>query len=474
MRSVHPYSDDYYSIRAIPLDEFGNYLADYSSIDEDITWSLSKKCQSLENEVEIDEYFEQPFDDKTNLDIGIAFDNSAASSQSFEVINYIKDFIQYLSPEDNIFFSTFNQNYLQMFALSPPEKALWELENLELADPIGLNALYKAAYKTTAKLGDGFYDDRICILITYNSDNASIIYTANDIAKIAKESEIPVYIIGIGNAIESYSLKFICDASGGRFYHIMENELENLTKILTEIALSQKGFYEFSIPIEDTPDCDEISSTLFFENYDTEVKEKAKLILKPKLQAVKYQALANFDYKEVFIRAEFEDVLNSLAFVMTNNPDYTIQLAGHSSAEGTNKENFDLSLQRAKNVRGYLISQGVSEHKVKVRGEGYHKPLYYLQLSDWQQKYNRRVEIRWLDPKLKPYELSAEILESEEDVSNAVISWEEKGYKAYYDRYIVDNRPMYQVKIWGYSTLEQAEKAVKQINNKYKKKFAVD
>ncbi|ROL61057.1 hypothetical protein D9V86_07735 [Bacteroidetes/Chlorobi group bacterium ChocPot_Mid] len=473
MRTINLPEDKEYLIRALALDDFGNYLTGLGSQSE-INWTIGRNAGTIKDNKTIDDFDEQPFTDSIHLEIGIALDNSAAASQQTEIISQIKEFIQYLAPEDNLFFSTFNQNYLQMFALSPPDKALWEFDNMTLNKPEGLNAIHKAAFKTLEKLGEGFYEDRICVLITFNSDDASIIYTANDVATIAQETESPIYVIGIGNAVDSYTLRFISEASGGKFYHLLDNEIDQLKNILVEIALSNKGYYEFTVPVNDITQSDDVLVTLGLRTKKTDVNTRANLVLKPKLQPVKYQVVANFDYKESYIKSEYENMLNSLAYILKNNPGYKIQLIGHTGNEGSDKDCFDLSVQRAENVKAYLMSQEIPEHQVKTTGWGNHKPLYYLQQSDWQQAYNRRVEIKWLDPELKPYEIGTDIYESQAEAEKALKDWDDKGYKAYFDRIIYDNKAMYEVKIWGYGTLEQAEKAAAKINAKLGKKVQVE
>ena len=473
MRTINPLDNQQFLIRALALDEYGNYLSGLGLF-EDVVWSIGRKSGTINDKKDLEEFFEQPFADSIHLDIGIALDNSAASGQHVEILNQIKEFIQYLSPEDNLFFSAYNQNYLQMFALSPPEKALWEFDNLTLNKSEGLNALHKAAFKSIEKLGDGFYEDRICIIITFNSDDASIIYTANDVAEIARESQTPVYIIAVGNSVETYSLNFIAHAAGGKFYHVLENEIEQIKNILIEIALSHKAYYEFSVPVNDLKDNDEIAIDLKLKTKKSELITKTNLILKPKLIPVKYQVVANFDYKESFIRTDYEDMLNSLAYLLTNNPGYTIQLIGHSGNEGNDKECYDLSVQRAENVKAYLMSQQIPEHQIKINGAGNHKPLYYLQQTDWQQAYNRRVEIKWLDEELKPYEIAADIYESQGEAEKALKFWDDNGFKAYFDRLIINDKALYEVKVWGYGTLEQAEKAAAKINSKFGKKVKVE
>ena len=91
MRSIPPYSDGLYSLRAIPLDKYGNYISGYNSLE--VKWDASQKTFSKYQDIKVESYFEQSLKDKLNLDIAVAFDNSAASSQGFEILKSIEDFI---------------------------------------------------------------------------------------------------------------------------------------------------------------------------------------------------------------------------------------------------------------------------------------------------------------------------------------------------------------------------------------------
>jgi hypothetical protein len=52
--------------------------------------------------------------------------------------------------------------------------------------------------------------------------------------------------------------------------------------------------------------------------------------------------------------------------------------------------------------------------------------------------------------------------------------WEDRGYRSYFDRYIVENHIVYRVKIWGFSTANDAEKEAAKLANKYDGYFAVE
>ncbi len=474
-RALYPNENEKCILRAVILDEYGNYLSGYSKIKGDINWSAQNTCESEKNYLDALNFEEIALDDSVSLDVAVTFDLSAASKQNQNIAKQIKSFVKYLSGDDNFTFSAHNQNFLQMFALSPKDKALWELENMELNRPNGLNCLYKASYLTLDRLSDGYNEKKICVAIIFNSDNASIVYSANDVAKLSRHINAPVYIIGVGDAIESYNLKYLTNITGGKFYHIFENEISDLKNILLEIYFSQKAYYELKFPFTDAvSECGKIKTKLTFQNYDVSVSDSYSIITRPETQYVSYQALASFDYRDAEINETYYPTLKSLAKVLRDNEDAKVELIGHSGKEGDAEECLYLSEKRAESVKRKLIGFGAKTNQIKTKGMGSRKPLYYFGNKNWQQRYNRRVEVRWLDPSLKPYEISAAVYETEEMALNAVEYWEKNGYKAYYERYIINEAPKYQVKIWGFGAKKDAVEIAKKLRNEYNGKFVVE
>lgn len=73
---------------------------------------------------------------------------------------------------------------------------------------------------------------------------------------------------------------------------------------------------------------------------------------------------------------------------MVRYPQASIQLSGHTSAEGSRRQNITLSEHRAEACKDYLIRKGVAKSRIKTVGYGPDKPL-----SDENQELNRRVEL---------------------------------------------------------------------------------
>lgn len=88
--------------------------------------------------------------------------------------------------------------------------------------------------------------------------------------------------------------------------------------------------------------------------------------------------------------------LNTLAELLKAHPEVRkIELRGHASAEGSPSFNKSLSMKRARAVKKYLVSKGISPSRLKTVGAGESEPIADNDTEDGR-KQNRRVEIRVL------------------------------------------------------------------------------
>jgi len=60
---------------------------------------------------------------------------------------------------------------------------------------------------------------------------------------------------------------------------------------------------------------------------------------------------------------------------MKKYPDMAIEIGAHTDARGSDEYNMKLSHKRANSVMDYLISQGISENRLKSEGFGESQPL---------------------------------------------------------------------------------------------------
>jgi outer membrane protein OmpA-like peptidoglycan-associated protein len=95
--------------------------------------------------------------------------------------------------------------------------------------------------------------------------------------------------------------------------------------------------------------------------------------------------------------------LDNLLAVMKENAKLRICIEGHVCCceypDGylPNTPTFLLSVDRAKRVYQYLISNGIDKQRLEYRGYGHTKPLFKTESNLEEERANRRVEIRILE-----------------------------------------------------------------------------
>lgn len=81
-----------------------------------------------------------------------------------------------------------------------------------------------------------------------------------------------------------------------------------------------------------------------------------------------------YDFDKATLRPESKLALDSLAEVLRDNPNVTIEMASHTDRKGTDEYNIDLSSRRAKSVIDYLISVGIASDRLQSQGYGESRP----------------------------------------------------------------------------------------------------
>lgn len=99
-----------------------------------------------------------------------------------------------------------------------------------------------------------------------------------------------------------------------------------------------------------------------------------------------------FDTASDAIKADFYDVLDSVALVLNKYPKTTVDVVGHTDSVGEAGYNQMLSEQRAGAVAKYLSGQKVLATRLLVQGRGENQPVASNN-TEAGRKQNRRVEI---------------------------------------------------------------------------------
>ena len=116
-----------------------------------------------------------------------------------------------------------------------------------------------------------------------------------------------------------------------------------------------------------------------------EVKEEVKAVLTQAMEGV------YFDTNSAKIKKESYKILNNVVKVMNDNPTYKLQIDGHTDNRGNDAFNLQLSKDRAKSVREFLIMKGISANRLASEGFGETMPKATNDTAAGRAK-NRRVE----------------------------------------------------------------------------------
>ncbi|MDC1068421.1 OmpA family protein [Candidatus Kapabacteria bacterium] len=451
------------------LDEFGNYISGLTG-DNKITWHIKQECNNNKSKIELDDYTEV-LDNNINSNFYYLIDKSAAAEYLSSVKDAINVFSKNINLNDRVTVSAFDHKFEKLIENSNSKN--FDSFDISLKKTTGLSALYKNTFKALSEHKDN-NGNNVLIVINFSANNAATIYNISDVIKEARKSDIPIYIISIGDAIDSFSAKYLSYGSGGSYYNLSIDNIHLLNDVLKEIQFAQKAHYKFKIPYQNLNDCSFDATTITGEFNDKMISDNVYLIKTPEWLGSKSQSIALFDYKDSQFNPDFSNLINSMSRVLNDNPDFSLELIGHSSIEGSEDTNQEISYKRAKSINDEFLKLGVEQDQIKIRAQGSSMPVFFLPNSAWQQYYNRRVEVRWLIPEMLPYEIVAQEFWTEDEAMKNVNDWRDRGFQSYFERYLVENMPRYKVKLWGYKSEEAAKEDISVIGAKFNIKARIE
>ncbi len=101
----------------------------------------------------------------------------------------------------------------------------------------------------------------------------------------------------------------------------------------------------------------------------------------------------NFEQGKAKITSDSFEELNSLVNMLKESPTMVIQLEGHTDFRGSPVKNMELSEERVKALKDFLVSNGIAEKRVLTKAFGGSQPLTQGNSPEDRAK-NRRVEVR--------------------------------------------------------------------------------
>ena len=120
-----------------------------------------------------------------------------------------------------------------------------------------------------------------------------------------------------------------------------------------------------------------------------EREERTKRVVK---QINLYAKTILFDTDKSVVKPQAEFILDNIAVIMNENPDFNFVVEGHTDNTGTPEHNLKLSQDRADAIKQYLSRHGVSKKRLEAKGYGQTRPI---ESNDTERgkEINRRVEI---------------------------------------------------------------------------------
>ncbi len=120
----------------------------------------------------------------------------------------------------------------------------------------------------------------------------------------------------------------------------------------------------------------------------------------------------HFEYNKDVIRPESYPILNTVAQILKDYPNITVEVQGHTDSRGSDRYNLELSIRRAAAVMTYLTGQGIDASRLMSAGFGETCPIDDNR-TDMGRARNRRVEFMRTDVEwTRPCDLPSQELRS--------------------------------------------------------------
>ena len=462
------FENNKYKFNFLASNQVNSFIIDEPFNKEDIEVNIPARPSA---KVRIDSCGIFKLPDSVSNGICFCIDNSSANIYTKEIFNSITTASEYFHPNDTFYLSIFNHDLQNITELKKNKDGVFD--NFNVLEPSGFTAINVSVGITINYLKQNLCkkDVNTMVIITSSSDNSSILYDENELLEHAVKNGIKIYVLAIGQSIPTYNLSKLADGTGGKLFLIDEDNLDDITHYINKVVFGLRNHYFVDVNFYKSDYATNVDFKLNIINSNKTLSDNVNILLKKEKLYSDFQAVASFENNELLINPLYDNLINRLTQTLINNPRLTIELIGNSNiTEGREADCKRIALQRAQLLRKRLIKEGVNQEQIRITNNGSESPLYMFPVFAWQHNYNNRLEIRWMLVEDYPYEIVSDklIARSEEIAMQEIESLENKGYKAYYQRIIKNERPAYRIIIWGYKTEKEASVALKEINNKLK------
>jgi outer membrane protein OmpA-like peptidoglycan-associated protein len=118
-----------------------------------------------------------------------------------------------------------------------------------------------------------------------------------------------------------------------------------------------------------------------------EIKEETKKVFDQALKGIQ------FETSKAVIKTSSYGILDNVAKIMKDNPEYKLDIHGHTDSQGDDAKNMILSKDRAASVKAYLVAKGIEAGRMDTEGFGETEPKATNDTPAGRAE-NRRVEFK--------------------------------------------------------------------------------
>ena len=245
----------------------------------------------------------------------------------------------------------------------------------ELIQKLSGDSLVIAIDDPVNKVGDGYALDFVKLLI-----NPRLVYKGKISGRIidqATREPIP----GAQAYVEDWGMA-VADAEGNF-------QLESIQAGLNILTGSHTGYASSQLQVD-------VIAGETTEGIELELKRSGKLSFNNKTLQEGDDIILNniqFEVSSAQLKPAAQQELDKVVAFLKQNATVEIELSGHTSAEGGAAMNRELSLKRVRSCKDYLVSKGIEDGRISIRGFGPDRPVAPND-SEANRAKNRRVEMK--------------------------------------------------------------------------------
>lgn len=406
----------------------------------------------------------------------IAIDNSMlAGTLTRDVLLSMKGAFKSVASTDSLGVGTFNQTLTTLQRVGPIQRTLENLTADDLRQASGISALYSCIISASREL-ESAKGLRSLIIVTTSGDNASAVYNSRDIARYLKDAGITAHVIRVGYDMASHPLRYISSATGGCMYTVEEEQISSIGDIVREILYAQRWNSTLRIQrgIEDVAECDSpwLRVELAGDSLQPALVDSIQLTPRELQITTSPAIVALFDDQTDNGLQQYYPLLLSIAERLTEDINMKIELIGHVGSDVS--ENADWrALERAENVKNFLLVNGVLDKQIITRSEGSRKPRYYFQDDGTRRQLNNRVEAVMITSEQRPYTVIVDQVSNEDEATKQRSVWIGRDYQVYYEPVLDNGQVAYRIVLWGFQSKGLADAAVTKIKKQYKPRYTI-